>query len=116
MCTRTFSDPANHCDRSPDNPGQSNDIDRRGAPKAAQTSATKKEVRAKAEPWARLSGLLLCRRWRAHVPESCDKKSGVPWWVPFLARAIAIRRASPPRFLLGHFFACGAFLNSLLQA
>src|SRR5689334_14712191 len=102
---RISSDPANRCDRNPDNPAQSNDNDRKGEKRAAQTSATKKAVRATAEASARLSDLLLCNRWRAHLPESCDKKSGVPWCVPFLERAIATRRASPPRFVLRHFFA-----------
>src|SRR4029453_2876747 len=107
---RTFSDPANHCGRNPDNPAQSNDNDRKGEKRAVQTSVTKKEVRATAEAWARLSVRPLYKRWRAHLPESCDKKSGVPWCVPFPERAIAIRRASPPpRFVLRHFFAWGVF-------
>src|SRR5437660_12383292 len=60
----------------------------------------KREVRAAAEASARLWGRPLCKRWRAHLSVSCDKKSGVPRDVPFLGPgpAIAMMRASqkPP--------------------
>src|SRR6266513_2782994 len=46
----------------------------------------KREVRAAGEASARLWGQPLCKRWRAHLSASCDKKSGIPWNVPFLPR------------------------------
>src|SRR2546421_8711885 len=46
----------------------------------------KREVRAAGEASARLWGQPLCKRWRAHLPASCDTKLGVPWNVPFLPR------------------------------
>src|SRR5579864_687366 len=44
------------------------------------------EVRAAGEASARLWDRPLCKRWRAHLSVSCDKKSGVPRDVPFLPR------------------------------
>src|SRR6202521_3403543 len=46
----------------------------------------KREIRAAGEASSRLWGRPLCKRWRAHLSVSCDKKSGVPWNVPFLPR------------------------------
>src|SRR5258707_12630614 len=56
----------------------------------SRTSAMKREVRAAAEASARLWGRPLCKRWRAHLSVSCDKKSGVPRDVPFLGLGPAI--------------------------
>ena len=84
---RTFSDPANHCDRSPDNPAQPNDNDRKGAQRAAQTSATKKEVRAAAEALARPSVRLRDKKSTARRSASCDKKWHVPLALPWPSRS-----------------------------
>src|SRR4029077_20503100 len=43
----------------------------------------RKEARATEEVSARLSTRPLCKRWRVHLPVSCDKKSGVSRDVPF---------------------------------
>src|SRR5438132_8745144 len=41
--------------------------------------------RAAEEASARLSDRLLCKRWRVHLPVSCDKQSSVSGGVPFPA-------------------------------
>src|SRR5437868_14863987 len=53
-------------------------------------------VRAAGEASARLSARPLCKRWRVHLPLSCDKQSGISRDVPFPGRgpAIEILRAS----------------------
>src|SRR5437667_6780818 len=91
---RTFSGPAGRCVRSPGNRARQGDSDRKAGRREARTSAMKKEVRAAGEASARLSGRPLCKRWRAHLPVSCDKKLDVPWDVPFLGRAIEMMRTS----------------------
>src|SRR3984893_16153391 len=86
MCTQIFSGPASRCVRSPGNRARQGDSDRKAGRREARTSAMKRGVRAAAEASARLWGRPLCKRWRAHLSVSCDKKSGVPWNVPFLPR------------------------------
>src|SRR5438105_9171369 len=81
-----FSGPASRCVRSPGNRARPGESDRQAGRRAAQTSAMKREVRAAGEASARLWGQPLCKRWRAHLSASCDKKSGIPWNVPFLPR------------------------------
>src|SRR5207245_8449892 len=81
-----FSGPASRCVRSPGNRGRKGDSDRKAGRREARTSAMKREVRAAGEASARLWGRPLCKRWRAHLSVSCDKKSGIPWNVPFLPR------------------------------
>src|SRR5438034_10065153 len=60
----------------------------------------RKEARATAKALAHLSARPLCKRWRVHLPVSCDKKSGISRVVPFPGRrpAVEILRASekPP--------------------
>src|ERR1700693_161645 len=60
----------------------------------------RKEARATAKALARLSAQPLCKRWRVHLPVSCDRKLGVSRVVPFPGRgpAVEILRASekPP--------------------
>src|SRR5208283_1034998 len=60
----------------------------------------KTEVRAAEGVWAPLSGRPLCRKWRAHRPVSCDKKSDTSSGVPFVGlgghrfrRSAFVRRA-----------------------
>src|SRR5947209_9322734 len=95
-----FSGPASRCVRSPGNRARQGDSDWKAGRREARTSVMKREVRAAAEASARLWGRPLCKRWRAHLSVSCDKKSGVPRDVPFLGPgpAIAMMRASqkPP--------------------
>src|SRR5439155_22288878 len=43
----------------------------------------RKEARATAKALARLSARPLCKKWRVHLPVSCDKKWGVSRDVPF---------------------------------
>src|SRR5256714_5213408 len=81
-----FSGPASRCVRSPGNRARPGESDRKAGRRAARTSAMKREVRAAAEASARLWDQPLGKRWRAHLSVSCDKKSGVPWNVPFLPR------------------------------
>src|SRR5690349_21529375 len=78
-----FSGPASRCARIRGNPAQRDEICRRAGRKEARTSARKTAVRAKAAALERFSGLLLCRRWRAHQSASCDTTSGVPFCGPF---------------------------------
>src|SRR5579884_227163 len=85
-----FSGPASHCVRSPGNRARPGDSDRKAGRRAARTSAMKREGRAAGEASARLWGRPLCKRWRAHLSVSCDKKSGVPRDVPFLELGPAI--------------------------
>src|SRR6266567_5055396 len=95
MYTRIFSGPASRCVRSPGNRARQGDSDRKAGRREARTSATKKEVRGAGEASARLLDRPLYKRWRAHLSVSCDKKSGVPWDVPFLGlgRVIETMRA-----------------------
>src|ERR1700726_2447628 len=86
MCTRIFSDLASHCVRSLGNRARLGDSDRKAERTGARTSGMRKEARATAKALARLSARLLCKRWKAHLPVSCDKKSGVSWNVPFPGR------------------------------
>src|ERR1700726_3213582 len=81
-----FSGPASRCVRSLGNRARQGDSDRQAGRRAARTSAMKREVRAVGEASARLWDQPLGKRWRAHLSVSCDKKSGVPWSVPFLPR------------------------------
>src|SRR6202521_6115701 len=81
-----FAGPASRCARSPGNRARQGESDRKAGRRAARTSAMKRGVRAAGAESARLWGRPLCKRWRAHLPVSCDKKSGVPWNVPFLPR------------------------------
>src|SRR5215813_5340819 len=98
---RTFSDPANHCVRSPDNPAQSNDNDWKGEKRVTQTFATKKEVRATAEGLIRLSVRLRGRKSTARQFSSCDTRLNVSRFVPFPESArspqIEIRARSSTR-------------------
>src|SRR6266576_3384714 len=89
-----FAGPASRCVRSPGNRARQGDSDRKAGRREARTSAMKKEVRAAGEASARISGRPLCKRWRAHLYVSFDKKSGVPRDVPFLGLAIEMMRAS----------------------
>src|SRR5216683_3249266 len=86
MYTRIFSGPASRCVRSPGNRARPGDSDRKAGRRAARTSAMKREGRAVGEASARLWDQPPGKRWRAHLSVSCDKKSGVPWNVPFLPR------------------------------
>src|SRR5438105_9666232 len=81
-----FSGPASRCVRSPGNRARPGEIDRKAGRRAARTSAMKREVRAAGAASARLWDQPLGKRWRVHLPVSCDTKSGVPWNVPFLPR------------------------------
>src|SRR5579859_6162572 len=95
-----FSRPASRCDQSPDSRALPGDNDRKAERTAARTSGMRKEARATAKALARLSARPLCKRWRGHLPVSCDKKSGVSREVPSPGRgpAVEILRASqkPP--------------------
>src|SRR5712691_12622325 len=95
-----FSGPASQCVRSPDSRALPGDSDRRAERTGARTSGMRKEARATAKALALLSARPLCKRWRVHLPVSCDKKSGVSGDVPFPGRgpAVEILRASqkPP--------------------
>src|SRR5215467_6317653 len=66
------------------------DSDRKAGRREARTSGRKREPRAAGEASARPWGHLLCKRWRAHLSVSCDKKSGVPRDVPFLGLGPAV--------------------------
>src|SRR5712691_6374589 len=94
------SGPASRCGQSPDSRALSGDSDRRAERIGARTSGMKKEARATAKALARLSARPLCKRWRVHLPVSCDKKSGGSRDVPFPGhgRAVEKLRASqkPP--------------------
>src|SRR5258708_30747069 len=79
-----FAGPASRCVRSPGNRARPGDSDRKAGRREARTSAMKGEVRAAGQASARLWGRPLCKRWRAHLSVSYDKKSGVPRDVPFL--------------------------------
>src|SRR5260370_612402 len=72
------------------------DSDQKARRREARTCAMKWEVRATGEGSARFSGRPLYKRSRTHLSVSCDKKSDVPWDVPFFAlgRAIEMMRAS----------------------
>src|ERR1700720_2955432 len=100
MCTRIFSDLASHCVRSRGNRARQGDSDQKAERTGARTSGMRKEARATAKASARLSARPLCKRWRVHLPVSCDKKSTVSWDVPFPGRGLAVEilRASykPP--------------------
>src|SRR5262245_33987427 len=74
MCTRIFLDPANRYGRSPDNPAQSNDNDRKAGKRAAQTFATKKAVHAVTEASARPSVRLRDKRSTTRRSAPCDKQ------------------------------------------
>src|SRR5450631_1101947 len=91
-----FSGPASQCVRSPDSRALPGDSDRKAERKGARTSGMRKEARATAKALARLSAQPLCKRWRVHLPVSCDKKLGVSRVVPFPGRgpAVEILRAS----------------------
>src|SRR2546421_2637136 len=84
-----FSGPASRCVRSPGNRARPGESDRKAGPRAARTSAMKRGVRAAGAASARLWGRPLGKRWRAHLPASCDKKSGIPWNVPFFDLGLA---------------------------
>src|SRR5437868_8973829 len=96
MYTRTFSGPAPRCVRTVGNRAQQGDSGRQDERREARTFVMTRAVRAAEEASARLSGRPLCKRWRAHLLVLCDKKSGVPWDVPFLriGRAIETMPAS----------------------
>src|SRR5712671_4311633 len=87
---------ASHCVRSRGNRARQGDSDRKAGRREARTSARKTGVRATGEASARLSPLPLCKRWRVHLPVSCDKTSGISRVVPFPGRrpAVEILRAS----------------------
>src|SRR6266481_1416950 len=91
-----FSGPASRCGQSPDSQALPGDSDRKAERIGARTSGMKKEARAAAKALARLSARPLCKRWRVHLPASCDRKSGGSRDVPFLGRgpAVEILRAS----------------------
>src|SRR5271155_5873965 len=80
-----FLGPASCYVRSPGNRARLGDSDRKAGRRAARTFARKREVRATRVAWARLSGQPPCKRWRDHRSVSCDKKSGVPWDLLFVA-------------------------------
>src|SRR6266566_4128031 len=85
-----LSGPGSRCVRSLGNRARPGDNDRTGGRREARTSAMKREGRAAAAAWARLSGPPLCKRWRGHLPVSYDRRSGVPRDVPFLGPGPAI--------------------------
>src|SRR4029077_2579215 len=93
---RTFSGPASRYVRSPGNLARQGDTYPKAGRREAQTFVMKRGVRGEGEASAPLSVRLLYKRWRAHLFGSCDKRSGIPWKVPFLwlGRAIEMRRAS----------------------
>src|SRR4029077_11293731 len=97
---RTFSGPASRYVRSPGNLARQDDTYPKAGRREAQTFVMKREARGAGELSAPLSGPPLYKRWRAHLSVLCDKKSDVPWDVPFLwlGRAIEMMRASqkPP--------------------
>src|SRR6202521_3633744 len=78
-----FSGLASQCVRSPDSRVLPGDSDRKAERTGARTSGMRKEARATAKALARLSARPLCKRWRVHLPVSCDKKSDVSRDVPF---------------------------------
>src|SRR6266849_5987800 len=78
-----FSGPASRCGQSPDSRALPGDSDRKAERTGARTCGMRKEARATAKALARLSARPLCKRWRVHLPVSCDKKSGVSRDVPF---------------------------------
>src|SRR4029077_4240271 len=80
---KCFSGPASQCVRSPDSRELPGDSDRKAGRTGARTSGMRKEARATAIAPVRLSARLLCKRWRVHLPVSCDKESGVSREVPF---------------------------------
>src|ERR1700732_5237215 len=88
-----FSDPASRCGQSPDSRALPSDSDRKAERTGARTCGTRKEARATTIALARLSARPLCKRWRVHLPVSCDKKSGVSRDVPFLA--LEVLRSGP---------------------
>src|SRR6267378_43122 len=100
MCTRIFLGPASRCGQSPDSRALPGDNDRKAERTGARTSGMRKEARATAKALVRLSARPLCKRWRVHLPVSCDKEWGVSRDVPFpaCAPAVEILRASwkPP--------------------
>src|SRR5580700_5789379 len=91
-----FSGPASRCGQSPDSRARPGDSDQKAERTKARTSGMKREARATAIALGRLSVRPLCKRWRAHLPVSCDKKSGDSRDVPFLGRgpAVELVRAS----------------------
>src|SRR6266850_7598056 len=91
-----FSGPASQCVRSPDSRALPGDSDRKAERTGTRTSGMRKEARATAKAPARLSARPLCKRWRVHLPVSCDKQSGVSRDVSFPGRgpAVEILRAS----------------------
>src|SRR4029077_13413391 len=67
--------------------------------KKKTTYEMRKEARATAEVSARLSARPLCKRWRVHLPLSCDKTSAFSREVPFPRRGLAdeiLRVSSKP--------------------
>src|SRR6266481_2767305 len=78
-----FSGPANRYVRSLVSQARQGGIDRKAARRAARTSAMKTEVRAAAEPLARLSDRPLCKKWTGPQSVPCDKQLGIPLDVPF---------------------------------
>src|SRR5712664_139680 len=95
-----FSGPASRYGQSPDSRALPGDSDQKAERTGVRTSGMRKEARATAKALARLSTRPLCKRWRVHLPVSCDKKSAVSRNVPFPGRgpAVEILRASlkPP--------------------
>ena len=64
--------------------------------KRSSNIGLKTQVHCNTRTVSAFSGRSLCKRWRACLAVSCDKKSGVPWDVLFLelGRAIEMMRAS----------------------
>lgn len=60
---------------------------RRVGRREVRTSAMKTEVRGTGEASAHLSGRPFCKRSRAHLSESYDKRKGVPWASRFFVLA-----------------------------